>query len=273
VTHIFGAIQDVTEQKLAEAALQEYSERLEGMVDERTKDLRDAQEKLIRQEKLAILGQLAGGVGHDLRNPLSVINNAVYYLNMLQSDADESTQEYLNIIKMEVNTAERIVTDLLNFARTKDPAFEDASPSSLIEQALVKNPAPKSVEVSVDIPADLPLLYVDSRQIIQVLGNLIVNGYQAMPTGGKLSVCACTINQEIEISVSDTGTGISPENKKSIFEPLFTTKAKGIGLGLATSKNLVEANGGTIEFQSQKDVGSTFSIRFLIKQGYIEPSA
>jgi signal transduction histidine kinase len=145
----------------------------------------------------------------------------------------------------------------------------------LIHQTLERFPAPPSVEVVFDIPDNLPNVYVDPQQMIQVLGNLTVNACQAMPSGGKLSVSSrqssvksdalITANSPKEdnwllITIQDTGVGIPLENMKKLFEPLFTTKIKGIGLGLAVSQKLAEANGGRIQVESEAGVGSTFTV-------------
>ena len=267
----------------AMAGLKEYSERLEEMVDERTKELRDAQEQLVRREKLAVLGQLAGGVGHELRNPLAVISNAVYYLNMVLSDADETTataREYLEMIASEVRNSGRIVSDLLDFSRTRSPEREETAISELVAQVLEKQPPPEKVEVTTRIASDLPPVFVDPWQIEQVLVNLVTNAYQAMAEGGRLTIVADLIeddsiripqsairNRLIRIRVSDTGCGIPEENMGKVFEPLFTTRTRGIGLGLALSRNLVEANGGRIEVESEVGKGSTFTVWLPVASG------
>ena len=272
--HAWAIGVDVTKRKRAEDALKEYSERLEEMVEERTQELREAQEQLIRREKLAVLGQLAGGVGHELRNPLGVISNAIYFLQTILPDADETTREYLGIISSEVHTAEKIVSDLLDFSRTRLAEREETAVSDLITHVLERRPPPEDVEVTTQIPSHLPLVFVDPRQIGQVLGNLVTNGYQAMPDGGRLTITAALLEggavrnpkSEIRIQVSDTGCGIPEENLARLFEPLFTTRAKGIGLGLAVSKNLVEANGGSIEVESETGKGSTFTVKLPLAE-------
>jgi signal transduction histidine kinase len=261
---------DVTERKQAEEALKEYSERLEAMVDERTRELKDAQEELIRKEKLATLGELAGGVAHELRNPLGVLSNAVYYLNLILTDADEKTKEYLDILSMEVRKSEKIVTDLLGFSRTRlteKTEREAVAVSELVARVLVGQPPPEQVEISTQLDPDLPPVLVNPQQIGQVLTNLVANAYQAMPDGGNLNISAATQKNEVVISVNDTGVGIPPENIDKLFEPLFTTKAKGIGLGLAVSRNLLEANGGRIEVESEEGEGSTFTILLPVEGG------
>ena len=255
---------DITERVRAEEALKEYSERLEEMVEERTRKLQDAQERLVRRERLAVLGQLAGGVGHELRNPLGVISNAVYYLKTVLTDADETTREFLDIISAEVRNSSKIISDLLDFSRTRMPDREEVAVSELVAQVLKKRPPPEEVEVITEFAPDLPPVFVDPRQMGQVLGNLVTNAYQAMKEGGKLTISAQAEEGQVSISVGDTGCGISPENMAKLFEPLFTTKSRGIGLGLAVSRSLVEANGGSIEVESEVGKGSTFTVRLPV---------
>ena len=248
------------DRKRAEQKVKEYSERLEEMVEERTCELRKAQEKLLLQEKLAVLGQLAGGVGHELRNPLGVINTSIYYLKMVQPDASEKVRQHLAMIEHEVQNADKIISDLLDFARVISSDRQLVSVSELVKHTLERYPLPGMVKGTLDIPVDLPLVFADPRQLEQVLGNLTVNACQAMQEGGQLIISAIKIKEQIAITVKDTGTGITPENLLKIFEPLFTTKVKGIGLGLPVSKKLVEANGGRIEVNSQVGLGSTFTV-------------
>ncbi len=259
-TLLFSIIHDITARRQAEQQLAQYSEHLEELVAARTHELHEAQAQLIRQERLAVLGQLAGSVGHELRNPLGVISNAIYFLKLIQPDANEKVKEYLNLIENEVRISDKIVGDLLDFTRIKSVEREPTPVAELFRLVLARYPAPDTVEVSVTVPPDLPPLFVDPRQIVQVLGNLVVNAYQAIPNHGQMSLSSAWQNDMICISVQDSGTGIPPEHLKKLFEPLFTTKTKGIGLGLAVSKKLVEANQGRIEVQSEPGKGSTFMI-------------
>ncbi len=251
---------DVTERKQAEAELKSHSQRLEQMVEERTRELREAQEELIRRGKLAVLGQLAGGVGHELRNPLGVISNAVYFLQMTLTEADETTKEYLDIIASEVQTASKIVSDLLDLSRIRSAEKEYTSVSELVAEALERQPPPDGVEAKAELADDVPPVFVDARQIVQVLVNVFSNAYDSMPQGGQVTVDANVDEDFVCLSITDSGCGMSEETMRKLFEPLFTTKARGIGLGLAVSKSLVEANGGSIEVMSEEGKGSAFTL-------------
>ena len=248
-------------------ALRTHSKHLEERVQERTQeleqalqDLQESQQKLIHQEKLATLGELAGGVAHELRNPLAVISNAVFYLRATLTEADQTTLEYLKIIEDRVYEAKKIVSDLLDFTRDRAVQRARATLAEMVEITLHRQPPSEQVQVSSFLPDDLPKVWVDAPQIIQVLTNLITNAYQAMPEGGDLILRAQAVDNGVCLAIADTGEGISADLLPKIFEPLFSTKVHGIGLGLAVSKNLVEGNGGRIEVESVAGVGSTFTL-------------
>ncbi|MFH0976474.1 MAG: PAS domain S-box protein [Spirochaetota bacterium] len=231
--------------------------------------LKDAREELVRKEKLAVLGQLAGIVGHEIRNPLGVMSNAVYFLKTVISNPDEKVKEYLHIISQEIDNSHRIISDLLDFARTKTPQVRAVVVRELVTESLGKCLIPGNIESQTDIPDTLPKVNADPFQIGQVLQNLITNAIQAMPKGGKLRISAVSANETgfIEIRVSDTGEGISPENMEKLFQPLFTTKVRGIGLGLVVCKNQVEVNGGTITVESKHGEGTTFVVKLKTADG------
>jgi signal transduction histidine kinase len=255
-----GTVEDITERKRAEEALKNYNTRLEAEVNTRTRELLEAQDRLVRQEKLAVLGQLAGGVGHELRNPLGVINTSIYYLKMVQPEADGKIKKHHDIIEQEVRNADKIITDLLDFSRIKPVEGQPVAVADLVKRTLERFPVPPAVELTLEVPAGLPDVFADLRQMEQVLGNLVTNGCQAMTKGGSLTISVSVQNDFVAIAVLDTGSGITPENMKKLFEPLFTTKTRGIGLGLAVSKKLAEANGGRIEVESEPGKGSNFTL-------------
>ncbi len=248
------------------ADLRQANEQL-GRLNEdlkmRARQLLDAQEELVLKEKLALLGQVAGSVGHELRNPLGVMNNAVYFLqNTVLSNADEITTEYLNLIRDEIAVSERIVADLLDSVRTTPPRPQAVGVDHLIERTLSKCAIPPSVIVNRDFPTTLQPLQVDPMQIQQVFQNLVRNAVEAMPEGGELAISAVENNAEktITVSVRDTGIGMTTEQLGKLFQPLFTTKARGIGLGLVVVKNLTQANGGSVEVRSEFGKGTVFAI-------------
>jgi len=257
-----GTIRDVTGRRLMEEELRRLNAELEQKVEERTGQLIEAQEELIRKEKLSILGQLAGTVSHELRNPLGVMNNAVYLLNMVLTDADEMIREYLGIIKNEIDNSQRIINDLLDFARTKQPQPQEVDVGRLVNESLEKSVVPENIAVRTEIPDTLPTLMTDPHQMGQVLQNLITNAIQARPAGGSLTVKAEEEREArfVRISILDTGKGISPEGMKKLFQPLYTTKKMGIGLGLVVCKDLVEVNNGRIEVESEEGKGATFRV-------------
>jgi signal transduction histidine kinase len=230
--------------------------------------LRHASEELMRNERLALIGQLAGGVGHELRNPLGAIGNAVYYLRMkLSGGEDAKVQKHLGILENEVRRANKIVTDLLDFSRVKPPSRTGVKLNDLIQDVLVRQPAPSSITVELDFCESIPTIMIDADQVGQVYLNLISNACEAMHDGGTLSIRTWSTADAVVSAVSDTGTGIAPENMEKIFQPLFTTKTKGIGLGLAVSRRLIEANGGTLTAESRVGEGATFTAAFRMDGG------
>ncbi len=268
--HLLESFIDITERKLAEEKIRQLNKSLE----EKIQQLLDAQEDLVRKEKLALLGQVAGSVGHELRNPLSVMNNAVYFLQTVLTDADETTREYLEIIKDGVDDAERIVSDLLDSVRTKPPQPAAIGVGELIDQTLRTLTVPPTMTVTLNLPETLPQVWVDGRQIQQVFRNLICNGLDAMPEGGTLAINVVANSREdtVSVSIGDTGCGMSPEMLAKLFQPLITTKARGIGLGLVVVKNLTEANGGTITVESVIGQGTTFAVVLPTNNSFIKES-
>jgi signal transduction histidine kinase len=154
------------------------------------------------------------------------------------------------------------VSDLLDSVRTQPPHPESASVLQIIEQTVGKFTIPSNVRITLDMPETLPMLRVDVQQMQQVFRNLVSNGIEAMPAGGTLDIRAVASEtaNSVTVSVRDSGSGITPDQLEKLFQPLYTTKARGIGLGLVVVKNLTQANGGTVEVQSEPGKGSTFSI-------------
>jgi signal transduction histidine kinase len=245
---------------LLEARVQARTAELENTMTA----LHDTQAALVRRERLAILGQLASSVGHELRNPLGVMTNAVYYLKMVHAEGNQEVREYLGILAHQIGLAERIVADLLDFARLKSPQWQALDASTLIEDQLARLEPESGVSIERRFATGLPPVRVDPVQIGQVLFNLFTNASQAMNGAGTLTISLQKRDDLIAIDVTDTGPGISAENLPKIFEPLFTTKARGIGLGLAVSHSLATNNGGTLTAVSPPGSGATFTLTLPI---------
>jgi signal transduction histidine kinase len=237
------------------------------LVEERTTslrqavtDLEQAQAQLVRQEKMAAMGQLASTVGHELRNPLAVIMNVLYLVEtMAGAEASEAMRRHLAIGKRETSAASLIVSDLLDYAAGRAPMSGPVQVAGLVTEALSVVPPPTGVEVVKHLEPDMEI-NADRDQIRQVLLNLITNGYDSMPDGGVLDVSVRSAGDSAQITVTDTGTGMDEETRSHIFTPFYTTKSRGIGLGLAVTKRVVEAHGGTIAVQSTPSVGTSFTV-------------
>ena len=250
------------------SALKKRSEELQAShkeLEAANDKLRETQEQLIRSEKLAAMGQLASGVGHELRNPLGAIKNAVFYIRRRLTKTDLPTiepriPEFLNLIDEEVDAAVKIVTDLLSFSRVAKPTVSPVSIADVIEDALKHTPLPENVELTKDIDNNLPMVMVDADQIRQVFLNIAFNALQAMPEGGHLDIRTSGKGEFVEVEFADTGGGIPKSIINKLFDPLFTTKAKGVGLGLSICKSILDRHEGDIRVESEVGKGTTFTV-------------
>lgn len=227
------------------------------------------EEQLLQSERLAAIGEMASFVGHELRNPLGVIKNSTYYARMrLKGEADRKIARHLDILEMEVERSNNIISDLLDFARgPKPPNIQQIDLNHIVEEALSRIEVPARVETATKV-GELPSTRADPDQILRILLNLMMNGIDAMPKGGTLSVETRAEEGFLEVSVADTGVGILEENMEKLFTPLFSTKAKGIGLGLYIVKQLLEAHGGAIAVQSEVGEGAIFTFRLpIVEEG------
>lgn len=231
-----------------------------GQLEETIRELDAAQELLVRQERLAAIGQLSSAVGHELRNPLGVLSNIVYLLATKLGRDDPWLDRQLRTAEREIGVATLIVSDLLQFAQPREPIFGEVELSALADEVLSVAPVPEGISVVRSWSEDLPLLRGDRDQLRQVLLNLVTNAYDAMPDGGLLALTATADAEGVAVSVGDTGAGMDDDVRARIFEPFFTTKAKGIGLGLAVTRRIVEAHGGSIDVKSS-GTGSSFEVR------------
>jgi len=225
---------------------------------------KELEEKLIRSERLATIGEFSSGVAHELRQPLGVISNSTYFLSMkLRDIGDEKVNRHLDILNKEIRRANRMITDLLEFARVPVPTLKECDVNQIVEEALSEVDIPANVELKKELKGDLPTIQADFDMIQRTCTNIIANAISAMPEGGSLKLKTGENKEEgnIEISIADTGEGIPEENLGKIFEPLFTTKPRGFGLGLSLCKKYVEAHRGKIEVESEVGKGTKFTIK------------
>jgi PAS domain S-box-containing protein len=249
---------DITQRKELQSKLEEYAERLEELVKVRT-------EKLKTAERLAAIGETAGMVGHDIRNPLQTITGELYLtrtevLSMPEGDCKRNIEESLQIIGEQMAYINKIVADLQDYARASEPTLEPVDLAKTLRDIVSTVTVPQDVHVIFAIQPGFPKMQSDPAFLKRIFVNLITNAVQAMPNGGKLTLAVTTSSKHAIIKVEDTGQGIPEDARAKIFKPLFTTKAKGQGLGLAVVKKLTNALGGNIAFSSVVGKGTCFTV-------------
>ncbi len=224
---------------------------------------RRMQEKLLISERLATLGQFSGNISHELRNPLSVIDSSVYYLKTRLKDADEKTRQHLDRIKSSVVSSTAIIESLLNLTRMENPRLGRLSLIAITTDAIAASKVPSAVSIVNKFPEEEVAINADGEQLCMAFKNVIKNAVEAMDGKGTLTVTArTTADRKAELSFADTGSGIAAENLERVFQPLFSTKAKGIGFGLSIAKTIVNKHGGTIEAKSEPGKGANIIIKF-----------
>jgi PAS domain S-box-containing protein len=248
----------------ANTQIQAYAGQLEAKVQERTMELIETQKKLVKNERLATIGELAGMVGHDLRNPLTGITGAAYYLkSKAYSRLTDTEKEMLTIIEHAIENSNKIINDLLEYSREINLELEETDPKTLMKEALTQMGVPAGFVIN-DRTTSQPKFKADKSKIQRVVINVVKNAFEAMPQGGILTVTGEKIENCAVLSFVDTGTGMSSETLSKLWTPLFTTKAKGMGFGLPICKRIVEAHGGKITANSILGKGTTFSMTLPI---------
>jgi signal transduction histidine kinase len=216
-----------------------------------------------RVERLAAIGQVAGGIAHELRNPLNVVKTSVYYLLNARHPTPAKTTEHLQRIEQHVTMADGVITALSNFAKMPLPEMRPFVVVDCVRAVLETLPLPANIAVVIDQPEAVPPALADQMQVRIVVSNLIRNAHDAMPQGGTLTISARPCEGHVELAVSDTGGGIPKENLARVMEPLFSTKARGLGLGLSIARAILEKNSGNLRVQSEVGRGTTFTMKLL----------
>jgi signal transduction histidine kinase len=227
-------------------------------------DLKTTQEKLLKAERLAAIGELAAMVGHDLRNPLTGIKSAVYYIRIkVISKLGDKEKEMLDLIDADISRSDKIINDLLDYSGEVKLELKEEEPRLLVEQALLSLKVPENVQVR-NLVESKPLVRVAADRVKRVFINLMTNAIEAMPRGGTLTIRSKKEGNNLEITFADTGCGIPKEIVEKLWTPLVTTKAKGMGFGLPICKRFIEAHGGTISVKSTSGKGTTFTVTIPI---------
>lgn len=249
--------------EMSRKELTEHRDHLKEMVDERTKELKEAQEKLISEERFAVLGKLSGSIAHEIRNPLATIYATAYYLKRKLKDADEKTRSRLDRIIDQVKETTDIIQSLQDLTKMKEPQRIRMDIGKIIENVINVSKLPQDVEIVKKITKDKFTVEVDERQILIVFRNILANAVQAMENKGTIWISTYRARDGwIEVAIVNSGPGITLENMKKIFQPFFGTKAKGFGYGLTICKMIMEKHGGSIEAHSEGGKGVVFTLRF-----------
>lgn len=253
-------LRDITERKILDEKLRlyskqlkEHSDHLEDLVQERTKALQQAQ-------RMATIGELAAMVGHDIRNPLQGIAIATHYLMTIEgSKLGEKGKEMLQLIQEDIWRSDKIINDLLDYSRELHLEQSETDAKSIVEDALTHLKIPAEIRV-VDSTQNETKMILDAEKMRRVFLNLLQNAIDAMPKGGTLTITSKRSSGRVEIAFRDTGVGMTEETMRKLWNPLYTTKAKGMGFGLAISRRVVEAHEGSITAESRPGEGSTFTV-------------
>jgi two-component system, NtrC family, sensor kinase len=252
--------------KSANRKLVQWGKTLEKRVDKRTRELKETQDSLVQSEKLASLGKMAAGIAHEINNPLtSILINT--HLMLEKTGEKNPFHENLSLVADETARCSQIVKGLLEFSRQNPLQKEFTDINALLKKTinLVKNQVSfQNIDITQELASDLPQIRVDSGQIKQVFLNLLVNAAEAMPEGGSLYVKSEYISssQSMRISFRDTGHGIPEDHINHLFDPFYTTKSSGTGLGLAVSYGIMQQHQGSIRVESTTGEGSTFVLEF-----------
>ena len=248
------------------AQLREHAASLEQRVEERTAALKAAQEELIRSEKLASLGRLSASIAHEVNNPLQAIRNC---LEMAIEDAEAGEavdKEMLQVAEQHVRRISDTTTRLLSFARPGTEERREVDLVALIHDTLTltrRQIERAGVTLETNL-SPLPPVIGNADQLRQVILNMVLNAIEAMPDGGTLRVSAMSGEHRVIVAFADTGVGIAPEDRPRLFEPFFSTKRDGTGLGLSVSYGIIDAHGGSIEVETEPGKGSTFAINLPV---------
>jgi len=232
-------------------------------LSEANRSLQEAEAAMRRSERLAALGQLSAGLAHELRNPLGTIRASAEMLVKNVQQENEIAREVAGFISTEVDRTNSLIGRFLEFARPLELRRQPADVSEVLDRAvarLERDAANNGVTVYKNYSPDIPAVRLDAELMERVVYNLLLNAAQASPPGGAVTVKTKMVDDTVEIAVIDRGSGIDPKLRESIFNPFFTTKPDGVGLGLAIVSKIVDEHGGRITVESEVGKGSVFRV-------------
>ncbi|MBI3296525.1 MAG: HAMP domain-containing protein [Elusimicrobia bacterium] len=254
----------------AKDELTKYGRDLERRVEARTRELKAAQDELVKKERLAAIGQMASVVGHEIRNPLAVINNSIFFIKTkMQKETvlDPKIERHISIIQSEVKQANSIIDEILTYSRSRELKPEVVKINHWLEELLSVYPFPPHVRLDKRLDPRDPAVFIDPDMLKQAVRNLIGNGVEVMPQQGMVRIATEVDKGWVRLDIGDTGPGIPPEIVDKIFTPFYTTKARGTGLGLAVVKKVVDNHGGRVDLTTEIGRGSVFHLFLPVAAG------
>jgi two-component system, NtrC family, sensor histidine kinase HydH len=225
--------------------------------------LEEAQAQLVRKERLSALGEMASMIGHELRNPLNAVMNGLFLLRQDLGELDEEPEQLMTMVEQQAGQAVKLAEEITAYMRQRDPELVDLKLRSVIDDVLEATPPPAGVRV--DVPVSDVSVRADRLQLAQMLTNLLINAYQAMPEGGAITVRAYQEDPWLVVVVEDSGEGVDPSIAQRVFEPFVSSKPQGTGLGLAIVRRLVEAHHGTVSLATGETGGTTLTLRLPLE--------
>lgn len=244
---------------------------LETSVKQRTEELEKTQERLLLSERMATFGELAGAVAHEIRSPLSGIKNGIFYIRRKQKNNDASEdakkiQLFLDVMDEAVDNSDRIITSMIDFARMPTNELKESDIRQVVENSISGITMGDQIQINREFEKDMPTLYLDSSMVSKTLAALFENSKESMPDGGTLDITAEITNRRMVLRIRDDGHGIDSSELSKVFDPLFSTRNRGVGLGLPVARQVVRRHGGALDISSTPGVGTTVTLSFPISE-------